>query len=94
MAAELVGWLLRSAVALAVVACVVMALRPLWRRWLGAGAVLWLYLLLPAALVATSLPGPVVVRDAAPVVIVGRPAPDAMPSQRPTEAALTALLPP
>ena len=53
MAAELIGWLLRSALALAVVVCVVMALRPLWRRWLGAGAVLWLYLLVPAALVAT-----------------------------------------
>jgi beta-lactamase regulating signal transducer with metallopeptidase domain len=70
MAAELMGWLLRSALALAAVVCVVMALRPLWRRWLGAGAVLWLYLLVPAALVATSLPGPTVVRDAAPAEIV------------------------
>ncbi|GAB2651000.1 TonB family protein [Arenimonas aestuarii] len=63
MAAELFDWLLRSAGALAVAACLVMALRPLWRRWLGAGAVLWLYLLLPAALLATSLPGPTIVVD-------------------------------
>ena len=72
MAAEVMGWLLRSALALAVVVCVVMALRPLWRRWLGAGAVLWLYLLVPAALVATSLPGPTLVRDAAPAAIAQR----------------------
>lgn len=68
MAAEIFDWLLRSAWALAVAACLVMALRPLWRRWLGAGAVLWLYLLLPAALLATSLPGPTVVVDEAPVL--------------------------
>ncbi|KFL36496.1 TonB family protein [Arenimonas donghaensis] len=67
MAAELFDWLLRSAWALALAAVLVMVLRPLWRRWLGAGAVLWLYLLLPAALMATSMPGPRVVVDA-PVV--------------------------
>jgi len=79
MAAELFGWLLRSALALAVVVCVVMALRPLWRRWLGAGAVLWLYLLVPAALVATSLPGPTLVRDAPRATIAEHAVPVAVP---------------
>ncbi|MFY2763673.1 TonB family protein [Arenimonas sp. MALMAid1274] len=59
MAAELFDWLLRSTLALSVAIALVMALRPLWRRWLGAGGVLWLWLLLPAALLATSLPRPV-----------------------------------
>jgi len=79
MAAELFDWLLRSAWALAGAAALVMVLRPLWRRWLGAGAVLWLYLLLPAALLATSLPGPRVVVDA-PVVPVSERADLAGPS--------------
>lgn len=78
MAAELLGWLLRSALALAIVVSVVMALRPLWRRWLGAGAVLWLYLLLPAALVATSVPGPTLVRDAPRAAVTVRVVPASM----------------
>ena len=77
MAAEIFDWLLRSAWALAVAACLVMALRPLWRRWLGAGAVLWLYLLLPAALLATSVPGPTIVVDE-PVAYEPAPGPQAM----------------
>jgi len=80
MAAELFGWLLRSALALAIVVCVVMALRPLWRRWLGAGAVLWLYLLVPAALVATSLPGPTLVRDAPRATTAEHAVPVAVPA--------------
>src|SRR5690606_12018679 len=76
---------LRSALALAVATCLVMALRPLWRRWLGAGAVLWLYLLLPAALLATSLPGPTVVVDApAPVSAQLLTAADGPRSSQPT----------
>jgi TonB family protein len=89
MAAELMGWLLRSALALAVVVCMVMALRPLWRRWLGAGAVLWLYLLVPAALVATSLPGPTLVSDAPPAAIAHPAARSELPTpgSTPTTAA-------
>lgn len=94
MAAELFGWLLRSALALAVVVCVVMALRPLWRRWLGAGAVLWLYLLVPAALVATSLPGPTLVRDAPRAAIALRPVPPAMPAPRSTSMPATSAASP
>ncbi|HEY9144623.1 MAG TPA: TonB family protein [Arenimonas sp.] len=82
MAAEIFDWLLRSAWALAVAACLVMALRPLWRRWLGAGAVLWLYLLLPAALLATSLPGPRVVVDE-PLVSGPATASHALPAAAP-----------
>lgn len=59
MSADLLDWLLRSSLALGLATALVLLLRPLWRRWLGAPAVLWLYLLLPAALLATSLPGPV-----------------------------------
>lgn len=89
MAAELMDWLLRSALALAVVVCMVMALRPLWRRWLGAGAVLWLYLLVPAALVATSLPAPTLVRDAPPAAIARPAVPGEVPAPglTPTAAA-------
>lgn len=82
MAAEIFDWLLRSAWALAVAACLVMALRPLWRRWLGAGAVLWLYLLLPAALLATSLPGPTIVVDE-PVAYEPAPGPQVLATAAP-----------
>lgn len=77
MAAELFDWLLRATLASSLAILAVLALRPLWRRWLGAGSVLWLWLLLPAALLATSLPRPTVVTDAAPVeatVLVLEPA--------------------
>ncbi|KFN49864.1 M56 family metallopeptidase, partial [Arenimonas composti] len=58
MAAELAGWLLRSTLALTLALAVLMPLRPLVRQLLGPGAVLWLWLLLPAALLATTLPRP------------------------------------
>ncbi|GGA82937.1 hypothetical protein GCM10011521_21540 [Arenimonas soli] len=98
MAAEIFDWLLRSGLALAVAACLVMALRPLWRRWLGAGAVLWLYLLLPAALLATSLPGPTIVVDV-PVAHEPTSGPQVMATAAPTlrpplpSASLSAGLP-
>lgn len=79
MSAEIFDWLLRSTWALAVAAVLVMVLRPLWRRWLGAGAVLWLYLLLPAALLATSLPGPRVVLDAPATLVAEKPVPAGQP---------------
>lgn len=85
MAAELLDWLLRSGLALAVAAALVLALRRLFRRWLGAGAVLWLYLLVPAALVATSLPAPVVVVDAPAYPAIVRT------SASPMDAAATAV---
>ena len=50
MAAELIAWGLRSALAVSVALALVLALRPLWRRTWGSGAVLWLWLLVPAAL--------------------------------------------
>jgi bla regulator protein BlaR1 len=56
MAAELVAWGLRSALAVSIALALVLALRPLWRRAWGSGAVLWLWLLVPAALLATMLP--------------------------------------
>lgn len=65
MAVEVLDWLLRSSLALALAIALVLALRPLFRRALGAGAVLWLYLMLPAALQATSLPAPVKVVEVA-----------------------------
>ncbi|WP_146907213.1 TonB family protein [Arenimonas daejeonensis] len=68
MAAELFDWLLRATLASSLAILAVLVLRPLWRRCLGAGSVLWLWLLLPAALLATSLPRPTVVMEAAPVV--------------------------
>lgn len=70
MAAELFDWLQRATLASSLAIMAVLALRPLWRRWLGAGSVLWLWLLLPAALLATSLPRPTVVTEAAPVEAV------------------------
>lgn len=74
MAAELLDWGLRASLALAVAIALVLALRAPWRRWLGARSVPWLWLLVPAALLAVSLPGPTVVRevpaDALPAVAV------------------------
>jgi TonB family protein len=63
MAAELAAWLLGSGLALAVAIALVLALRPLWRQWLGSSSVLWLWVFLPAALVATSWPRPLVVEE-------------------------------
>lgn len=63
MAAELLDWGLRASLALAVAIALVLALRAPWRRWLGARSVPWLWLLLPASLLAVSLPGPTVVRE-------------------------------
>jgi TonB family protein len=74
MAAEFADWLLRSGLALAAGIALVLALRPLWRRWLGSSSVLWLWLLLPAVLVATSLPRPKVVQEytAQPAAVAAR----------------------
>ncbi|KFN51604.1 hypothetical protein N790_14615, partial [Arenimonas malthae CC-JY-1] len=63
MAAELLDWGLRASLALAVAIALVLALRAPWRRWLGARSVPWLWLLVPAALLAVSLPGPTVVHE-------------------------------
>src|SRR5688572_26687798 len=58
MAAELMDWLVRSTVALSVAIVLLLVLRPLWRRALGPAGVLWLWLLVPAVLLATSVPRP------------------------------------
>lgn len=89
MAAELLDWVLRGSLALAVAIVLVLVLRAPWRRWLGARSVPWLWLLLPAALLAVSLPGPTVVREvpaeALPAVVVlagvAAPAPQSEPAQ-------------
>ena len=61
MAAEWLEWLLHGTLATSAAIVLVLALRPLWRRGLGAGSALWLWLLLPAALLAISVPRPTVV---------------------------------
>lgn len=77
MAAEWVDWLLRSTLALSVAIVVLLALRPLWRRALGPAGVLWLWLLVPAALLATSVPRPVqVIETAAETAVAAMPSPD------------------
>ena len=52
MSAELLDWGLRASLALAVAIALVLALRAPWRRWLGARSVPWLWLGVPAALLA------------------------------------------
>lgn len=61
MSTELVFWLARSALVLGAAIALVLALRPLWLRWLGASSVLWLWLVLPMALLGASLPARTVV---------------------------------
>jgi TonB family protein len=65
MAADWLEWLARATLATSAAVVMVLALRPLWRRGLGSAGVLWLWLLLPAALVAASLPRPTVVVERA-----------------------------
>lgn len=104
MSAELLDWGLRASLALAVAIALVLALRAPWRRWLGARSVPWLWLLVPAALLAVSLPGPTVVRDvpaeALPAVVVladaaattSQPAPAQAVADAPTTPATSAAL--
>ncbi|WP_374473782.1 TonB family protein [Arenimonas sp.] len=97
MAAELLDWGLRASLALAVAIVLVLALRAPWRRWLGARSVPWLWLLIPAALLAVSLPGPTVVREvpaeALPAVVVladaAAPVPQPAPAQAVADAPTT-----
>jgi bla regulator protein blaR1 len=58
MTIDLLDWLWRSLLASSIAIVVVLALRPVWLRWIGAGSVLWLWLLLPVAMLASSLPAP------------------------------------
>jgi uncharacterized protein (DUF302 family) len=58
MTIDLLDWLWRSLLASSLAIVVVLALRPVRLRWIGAGSVLWLWLLLPVAMLASSLPAP------------------------------------
>src|SRR5687768_1895929 len=69
MVADVVDWGLRATLASSAAIVLVLALRPAWRRALGPAFVLWPWLLVPAFLVAISVPRPV------RVVAVPAPAP-------------------
>ncbi len=56
MHSEWLEWLLRSALASTLAIILVLALRGIWLRRLGAISVLWLWLLVPALVVAVSVP--------------------------------------
>jgi bla regulator protein BlaR1 len=97
MAADLLAWGLRSALAVSVALALVLALRPLWRRSWGSGAVLWLWLLVPAALLATvlprgSVPGPATATRVAQVRMAGTEAiaSDGLAARGPETAAAAA----
>lgn len=56
MHSDLLDWLLRSALASSGAIIVVLSLRRPWLRWLGARSILWLWVLVPALVLAVSLP--------------------------------------
>lgn len=58
MSAELLGWLQESTVASSLALILVLVLRGPWRHLLGARGLPWLWALVPAAIVAVSLPAP------------------------------------
>jgi bla regulator protein blaR1 len=60
MPSELLDWLQRSALAATLAIVVVLILRGLWLRWLGARSLLWLWLLVPALVIAVTVPARVV----------------------------------
>src|SRR5687768_7349744 len=76
MAADLVDWLLRATLSTSAAIVLVLVLRPLWRRALGTSSVLWPWLLVPALLVAVSVPRP------AQVVAMPEAAPSAASTER------------
>lgn len=71
MDSELLGWVIRSALASTAAIVLVLAARPLCLRLLGARAALWPWLLVPLMMTAVSLPPPTetVVVSVAPAVV-------------------------
>ena len=65
MGAELFDWLVRATLAISVATAGVLVARPLWRRAFGPAGVLWPWLLVPALVVAVSVPRPARVIEAA-----------------------------
>lgn len=58
MSAELLAWLQESTIASSLALILVLMLRGPWRHWLGARGLPWVWALVPAAIVAVSLPAP------------------------------------
>ena len=67
MSADLFDWLSRATVAVTAATALVLLVRPLWRRVFGPAGVLWPWLLVPALVVAVSVPRPARVIEAAAV---------------------------
>ena len=70
MGAELFDWLVRATLAISVATAGVLVARPLWRRAFGPAGVLWPWLLVPALLVAVSVPRPARVVEAPAEVVL------------------------